>query len=76
MRKTGKLKSFDRDKGYGFIRPEDPSQGDVFFHIKHAIDLSTMARINTAGRNGVPILLCYELDPKFDRPRAKWVQET
>jgi len=28
----GKVKWFDAKKGYGFIRPSDEEQGDVFIH--------------------------------------------
>ena len=29
----GKVKWFDMKKGYGFIRPSDESQADVFIHL-------------------------------------------
>jgi cold shock protein len=29
----GKVKWFDTKKGYGFIRPSDESQADVFIHL-------------------------------------------
>lgn len=83
MSKTGHLKSYDNRRGYGFIVPQDEGEiapgasyapVDIFFHIKHAIDVHTIDRIQQAGRNGAPILLNYELDKKSIRPRAKWVQ--
>lgn len=76
MSKTGRLKSYDNNRGYGFIVSPDEGGIDVFFHIKHAIDIHTIYRIQQAGRNGAPILLSYELDNKSIRHRAKWVQAT
>lgn len=29
---SGKIKFFKADKGYGFIIPDKPNSGDVFFH--------------------------------------------
>lgn len=39
-RKTGELKKFIADKGYGFIKSEN---GDVFFHVTDSADLDQNA---------------------------------
>jgi len=59
MAKTGTVKFFNIDKGYGFIQPDDGS-GDSFVHITavHAAGLQTLdkeQRLNydvESGRNG------------------------
>jgi CspA family cold shock protein len=58
----GKIKMFNDDKGFGFIKPDD-STGDVFFHV-------------TALRDGdeidVGATVKYEIgtDPKTGKTRA------
>ncbi len=44
MRKFGKVKFFNREKGFGFIAPEDNDKKDVFVHV------------STVQRAGVPYL--------------------
>ncbi|AOL22701.1 cold shock protein (beta-ribbon, CspA family) [Erythrobacter litoralis] len=59
MAKTGTVKFFNTDKGYGFIQPDDGS-GDSFVHITavHAAGMQTLdreQRLNyevEVGRNG------------------------
>jgi CspA family cold shock protein len=63
MRKTGIVKFFNRDKGFGFIAPEDGSK-DVFVHV------------STVQRAGVPYLeegmaLSFEVT---DDPRGRGQQ--
>jgi CspA family cold shock protein len=63
MRKTGIVKFFNRDKGFGFIAPEDGSK-DVFVHV------------STVQRAGVPYLeegmaLSFEV---MDDPRGRGQQ--
>ena len=37
MQKRGQIRRFDRERGFGFIRP-DREHEDVFFHISAAVD--------------------------------------
>ena len=48
MSKTGSVKFFNTDKGYGFIKPDDGS-ADSFVHIS-AVQAAGMTTLNTDQR--------------------------
>jgi len=60
-RKSGELKKFFDDKGFGFIKS---NQGDVFFHV------SDSQQLNTNALQG-PITLSYEEDTDARSGRTK-----
>jgi cold shock protein len=43
---TGKIKMFNEDKGFGFIKPDDGG-GDVFFHVSALREGDEIARDKT-----------------------------
>ena len=73
--RTGTLKSFLIDRGFGFIRPTDRSSApDVFFHVNNAPTIAEedlrpglMVTFNDAtGRDGRPHAVNVTCDPEAD----------
>jgi len=58
----GKVKMFNDDKGFGFIKPDDGS-GDVFFHI-------TALREDDAIAVGAAVKFEIGVDPKSGKTKA------
>lgn len=66
----GTLKWYNRQKGFGFIIPEDGS-GDVFFHKSVIVNMSSIQRIVQSYQT--PIEINYTLDTTKERPCARTV---
>ena len=74
--RTGTLKSFLIDRGFGFIRPTDRSSApDVFFHVNNAPtiaeeDLRPGLQVvfnDATGRDGRPHAVNVARDPEADQ---------
>jgi CspA family cold shock protein len=59
---TGKIKMFNDEKGFGFIRPDDGSN-DVFFHVSALREGDDV----TVGR---AVTFETGIDPKSGKPKA------
>ena len=59
---TGKIKMFNEDKGFGFIKPDDGGD-DVFFHVTALREGDSIAKGNT---------VAFEIgvDPKSGKTKA------
>jgi len=64
MSQQGTVKSFNADKGYGFIKPDDGGR-DIFVHIT-AIERAGLTSLNEGQRESYEI----EADTKGKGPKA------
>lgn len=69
MEKTGKVKWFNDQKGYGFIQPNDGGE-DIFVHIS-AVEKAGMRTL----REGQAVSFEVQMDPKKGKSSATNLKE-
>lgn len=69
MAQKGTLKWFKADKGYGFIKPDDNGEPDVFLH-KSALEKSGLQSV----RDGARYEYETEPDKKTGKEKVAWLQ--